>query len=91
MADKKRDGPSRKSRKSKTAAAVTSPDHLTEIVANAIDFLTLATEEFGDRSKHSVIAFYTAVELMLKARLMEEHWSLVVGKDADMNKFKSGD
>jgi len=94
MADKKRDGAPRKSRKGKTAAAAASPpspDHLAEIVANAIDFLTLATEEFGDRPKHSVIAFYTAVELMLKARLIEEHWSLVVGKDADMNKFKSGD
>lgn len=67
------------------------PDHLAELVANAVDFLTLVTEEFEKRLKHSVIAFYTAIELMLKARLMAEHWSLVVNKDADLVQFRNGD
>jgi hypothetical protein len=56
------------------------PDPMGDLVANAIDFLTLATEEFEGRPKHSIIAFHSAVELVLKARLMHEHWSLVVGK-----------
>ncbi len=81
----------KKSRKRATAKAPPSPTPLDELVANAIDFLALATEEFEKRLKHSVIAFYTAVELVLKARLMAEHWSLVVTKDADLVAFKKGD
>lgn len=62
-----------------------------DLVANAVDFLTLATEEFKGRPKHSVIAFHSAVELFLKARLMQEHWSLVVAKSPDLASFQTGD
>lgn len=65
--------------------------HINEIVTNAVDFLSLSTEEFDSRLNHSVIAFYSAVELILKARLMSEHWSLVVLKDADRVSFENGD
>lgn len=68
-------------RRAKASRAPTAADHLGELVANAIDFLTLATEEFESRLKHSVIAFYTAVELMLKARLMAEHTERVRNMD----------
>jgi len=67
------------------------PDPMGDLVANAIDFLTLATEEFEGRPKHSIIAFHSAVELVLKARLMHEHWSLVVGKNPDLSSFQTGD
>lgn len=62
-----------------------------DLVANATDFLKSATADLTKRPKHSVIAFYSAVELILKARLMAEHWTLVVSKNADKSNFAKGD
>lgn len=61
------------------------------LVNNAIDFLERAIEEFKDRPKYSIINFYAAVELFLKARLLREHWSLVVLREPDRQKFEAGD
>jgi hypothetical protein len=63
------------------------------LVENALDFLSKAILELEDYPKYSVIHFHAAVELFLKARLMAEHWTLVVakGKEPDLNKFMSGD
>lgn len=61
------------------------------LVENGLDFLSTAIAEFESSPKHSAINFYTAVELLLKARLMAEHWSLVVSRDPDRAKFESGD
>lgn len=60
---------------------------------NALDFLSKAISELDDHPKYSVIHFYAALELFLKARLMDEHWTLVVAnqKDLDLDKFMSGD
>lgn len=43
--------------------------------------------------KYSVIHFYTGVELVFKARLLHEHWALVVAKpeSASLAKFRAGD
>lgn len=60
------------------------------LVANALDFLTRAISELTDQPKYSVIHFHAALELFLKARLMHEHWSLVVAKEPDWGKFVSG-
>ncbi|MBU6525536.1 hypothetical protein OGR47_00695 [Methylocystis sp. MJC1] len=59
---------------------------------SAFDFLKRSAGEIDDHPKYSVIHFAIAVELLLKARLMHEHWSLVVEKvsDADINDFLSG-
>ena len=38
-----------------------------------------------------MIHFYAAVELFLKARLIKEHWSLIVFRDPDRHKFEIGD
>jgi len=62
-----------------------------DLIANATDFLKSATGDLKARPKHSVIAFHTAVELILKARLMAEHWTLVVSKSADRSSFARGD
>lgn len=62
-----------------------------DLIANATDFLKSATADLTARPKHSVIAFYTAIELILKARLMAEHWTLVVSKQADRGSFAKGD
>lgn len=66
---------------------------LKRVVENALDFLTRAIVDLNDSPKHSVIGFYSGVELFLKARLLSEHWSLVVarGQDADIGAFLSGD
>lgn len=61
---------------------------------NASDFLTRSVEELleGD-FKFSAVHFYQAVELFVKARLLLEHWSLVMvdPAKADRAKFERGD
>lgn len=64
---------------------------LGRIVENAIGFLSHAIESLETAPKFSVIDFYAAVELFLKARLLCEHWSLVVAKGPDWDKFLAGD
>lgn len=63
------------------------------LVENGLDFLAKAISELENSPKYSVIHFYAAVELLLKARLMSEHWSLVVTKrqEPDWKKFITGD
>jgi hypothetical protein len=73
------------------ATAMTHAELMSRLIENAIDFLIRAIEEFQSKPKYSIIHFYTAVELFLKARLLHEHWSLVVLKDPDRTKFESGD
>ncbi len=62
------------------------------VTNNAFDFLGKGIDEFQTDSKYSVIHFCTGVELFLKARLMKEHWSLVVRdmNKADWNDFIKG-
>lgn len=66
---------------------------LNRLIDNAFDFLRKATEDLENDPKFSVIHFHAAVELFLKARLMKEHWSLVISQrqQPDWNKFISGD
>ena len=63
------------------------------LVENALDFLFKAISEITEQPKYSVIHFYAAVELFVKARLMHEHWSLVITKrqEPDWDKFVAGD
>ena len=67
-------------------------DLLAQVVHNAMDFLRQSIREFEKRPKYSVIHFHAAVELFLKARLMAEHWSLVVANraGADWDDFVAG-
>ncbi len=63
------------------------------LVENAFDFLFKAIAEIKEQPKYSIIHFYAAVELLLKARLMHEHWSLVITQrqEPDWEKFVAGD
>ena len=63
------------------------------LARNAFDFLERGIAEFDSSPKYSVIHFCAAVEMLLKARLMKEHWSLVVSKpeQASLTKFVAGD
>ncbi len=65
---------------------------LNQLMDNAIDFLNQSIRDLRKKPKYSVIHFHAAIELILKARLMKEHWSLVVSprKDPDLNDFISG-
>ncbi|CAH0525450.1 hypothetical protein [Vibrio hippocampi] len=62
------------------------------VVNNALDFLEQSIDELQQKPKYSVIHFHAAIELVLKARLMSEHWSLVVSpkKQADWQEFTQG-
>lgn len=63
------------------------------LTRNAFDFLERGIEEFDKAPKYSVIHFCAAVEMLLKARLMKEHWALIVSKpeQANLAKFIAGD
>jgi hypothetical protein len=53
------------------------------LVRNAIDFLTKSVDDLEKSPKYSVIHFYAAIELFVKARLLAEHWTLII---ADINR-----
>jgi len=63
------------------------------VVKNAIDFVDASLDNLGKRPKNGIVDFYTAIELFLKARLMAEHWTLVVSKPelASFSNFSVGD
>lgn len=68
-------------------------DIFDSLARNAFDFLERGIDEFDKAPKYSVIHFCAAVEMLLKARLMKEHWSLIVSKpeQANLAKFMAGD
>jgi hypothetical protein len=72
---------------------VDQKDMFNSLVENALDFLTKARAELSDNPKYSLIHFHAAVELFLKARLMHEHWTLVIARnqEPDWDKFVAGD
>lgn len=59
------------------------------LTESAFDFLERAIEEFEKAPKYSVIHFCSAVEQFLKARLMMEHWTLVVSQNRKNQKEES--
>lgn len=64
------------------------------LVESALDFLKTATQDIKNNApKYSIIHFYAAIELILKARLMREHWTLLVtGRNfPDQDRFVVGD
>ncbi len=72
---------------------MTHHDIFDSLTRNAFDFLERGIVEFDQTPKYSVIHFCAAVEMLLKARLMKEHWSLIVSKpdQANLAKFMAGD
>lgn len=72
---------------------MTQHDIFDSLTRNAFDFLERGIAEFDKSPKYSVIHFCAAVEMLLKARLMKEHWSLIVAKpdQANLARFMAGD
>ncbi len=71
-----------------------------KVIDNALDFISRAATELWDTTltdtqqlKYSTIHLYEGIELLLKARLMQEHWSLILLKPDDYkaNTFEQGD
>jgi hypothetical protein len=62
------------------------------LVVNAFDFANKSIDEFQTNPKYSVIDFCAALELFLKAKLMLEHWSLIVDEPhrAEAQAFREG-
>jgi len=60
---------------------------------SGFEFLERAIDEFSSSAKFSTIHFATAIEIFLKAKLMCEHWSLLLDKpdQADKAAFFKGD
>ena len=63
----------------------TKEEMFNAVVRNAIDFVNSSLDGLDKRPKNGIVDFYTAIELFLKARLMEEHWTLIIGKPAEAN------
>ena len=71
-----------------------NPTELFEkVTENALDFLETAARQIEKSPKYSLINFTAAIELFLKARLMIEHWSLIIDKPqfAEIESFLKGD
>jgi hypothetical protein len=77
---------------SKISARKDTASDFENLVRNGIDFLTKAISQLESEPKHSVVNFYTAVEIFLKAPLVHEHWTLVV-VDRELNRqnYEAGD
>lgn len=60
--------------------AVDIPALFDGLIKNAVDFLQRSIDDFDASPKHSLISFCSALELFLKARLMAEHWALILAK-----------
>lgn len=63
------------------------------VVNNGILFLNSSVKNLTNSPKSSLIDLYSAIELFFKARLMKEHWSLILSKpeNAVKDKFENGD
>lgn len=70
-----------------------SGDLLDLVVKNALDFLKQSVSDLPKHPKYSLVHFCSALELFLKARLMIEHWALILAKPetANLAKFRAGD
>jgi hypothetical protein len=72
-------------------------DHFRSLVENGMDFVESGISDLwdikGKKRKYAILNFYSGIELLLKARLLHEHWSLCVDdiRKADINRFESGD
>ena len=68
-------------------------DIFDSLTKNAIDFMTTSLNELKERPKYSIINFYSSIELFFKARLLKEHWAIIVKnpEKANFSSFLSGD
>lgn len=64
------------------------------IVDNAVEFISRASKNLKEGDlKYAVLNFYSGAELLIKSRLVKEHWSLMLKspEKASLDKLKTGD
>lgn len=63
------------------------------LVESAFDFFERAVDEHDDAPKYAILHLAASVELFMKARLMAEHWTLIISpkKPPTFNQLKTGD
>ncbi|MDD3012552.1 MAG: hypothetical protein PHC34_02485 [Candidatus Gastranaerophilales bacterium] len=67
-----------------------SQKYLKNVLGNAFDFLENAIGQIYEQPKYSVINYCSAIELILKAKLLNEHWSLLIDGKPNLCKFEQG-
>ena len=67
--------------------------HFDNLTRSGFDFVDHAITSFSEDEKVSLFLFATGVELILKARLYHEHWSLIFANvdQANFKNFETGD
>lgn len=70
---------------------MTPEDAFKKLCLSAFEFLQRSVAEFDTDPKFALAHFSTGLELLLKARLLKEHWSLIVLSKADLKQFRSGE
>jgi len=58
---------------------------------SAVGFLKESIDEIETKPKFALLHFCTSLELFLKARLLSEHWTLIITKNPTLQSFDSGD
>lgn len=63
------------------------------LVRNALGFVNTSIGHLQHKPKNAIVDLYTAIELFLKARLMKEHWTLVLStpEHGDLQSLEYGD
>lgn len=63
------------------------------LVKSAFDFFEQAVRQHNSKPKYAILHLATSVELFLKARLMAEHWTLIISpkKSPTFDQLRSGD
>ena len=63
------------------------------LVHNALGFVNTSIDHLQNKPKNAIVDLYTAIELFLKARLMKEHWTLMLSKPetGDLQNLAVGD
>lgn len=63
------------------------------LVKNALGFVNSSIDHLKKKPKNAIVDLYTAIELFLKARLMSEHWTLMLAKPetGDLQSLAVGD
>ena len=64
---------------------------LERLCKSAIDFLKKSIDEIDTQPKYALLHFCTSLELFLKARLLSEHWTLIITKNPTLRSFANGD
>ena len=62
-------------------------DFFVMLTENAFSFLEKSLNQIKTEPQFSLINYYTAIELFFKARLMQEHWSLIISDFRSAPKF----